>query len=332
MVERLLISLLTVASSGVLVAHSVSAGPQDDKKCIFPGDCLRHGFYRPNIWGTCESRSAWRERYLSATPEQRSQMWDERGKPMDRRIFDAYDLTEGQREVCDRIRERTIAEWRRGMGEQFEEGRGLRAQLLERIGERVDMSREVIKGNASAAEMMKKQRSHREGAVERGIRERLEQINRKHPIDWSDLADRIEDALPPEQAKRGRQRLSEKFPYTISSVHGGKLGADEPATDGRASDIDRWGVYFREFTARYELADGQSNAAESILEEVRERGAQLTKNMRDDVARYQKSADEESPRHRLDVFQLDIDDLLEEFRTRLDALLTTAQKQATTTP
>ena len=333
MIGRLFISLLIVPSSGVFVAYADSAASQDKERCVLPGDCLRHGYAGTSIgWGKCTSRSAWKQRYIHATPDERARMWKERGKPMGKIIFDAYDLTDAQKETCNRIREQSIKEWRREMGEQFEEARGLRARSGERILELVRVGREVRNGEAGAAEAWKKLTSDREELVNSGIRERLQEINRDHPIDWSDLADRIENVLPQEQAKRGRQRLAERFPFTISSRHGEKLGTDKPTTGGGASDIDRWGAYVRKFTARHQLTQGQSSAAASILGEVRARDVQLTRTMRDEVAHYQARADEESAQRRREVFQFDVDDLFEGFKARLDGLLTTAQKQTATTP
>ena len=333
MVERLLISLLTLASSGVFAAHTVSAAPRDDDECVFPGECLRHSYVGINIgWGKCQNRSAWKERYIHGTPDERARMWKERGKPMSERIFDAYDLTNAQRTSCNHIREQAFKEWRLEMGEQFEESRGLRRRSVERMRELVRVGGEVTNGEPGAAEAWKKLTSARERLVDRGIEERRQEIKREHPFDWSDVADRIEDILPQEQAIRGRQRLAERFPFTISSRHSEKLGADKPTTGDRASDIDRWGAYVREFTARHQLTQGQSSAAASILGEVRAQDARLTHAMRDEVAHYQARANEESARRRREVFQFDIDDLFEGFKARLDGLLTTAQKQTATTP
>ena len=333
MVERLLISFLTLASSGVFAANTASAAPQDDEKCVFPGDCLRHSYFGTNIgWGKCQNRSAWKERYIHATPDERARMRKERGKPMGERIFDAYHLTDAQKKKGYRIREQFFAEQRRGMGEQFEEARGLRAQKMERIGEHVHLAKQVRNGVPGAAEAWANLPSSRDDPVLGTLDERLKEIYRDHPIDWSDLADRIEDELPQEQAKRGRQRLAERFPLSISSRHGEKLVGHGHSTDGGTSDIDRWEAYVQEFTARHQLTEGQSNAAASILVDVRAQDAKLTRAMRDEVARFQRKADEDSAHRRREVYQFDVDDLLDGFKTRLDSLLTTAQKQMSTTP
>ena len=333
MIERLFILLLAVPLSNVFVSYSVSAAPQDKERCVLPGDCLRHGYAGTSIgWGKCTSRSAWKERYMHATRDERKRMWEQRGKPMGEIIFDAYELTDAQRTSCDQIREQSIKEWRRGMGEQFEEARGLRARSIERIGERLRVGRDLRDGEDGAAEAWTKLTSAGEKLEDRRILERRQEIKREHPIDWSALADRIEDILPQEQAIRGRQRLADRFPLTISSRHGQEVAGDTSSADDGTTDVDRWEAYVRKFTARYQLTAGQANAAASILVDVRARDARLTRAMREEVALFQTNADEESARRRREVHQFEVDDLLDGFKMRLDSLLTTAQQQTSTTP
>lgn len=269
---------------------------------------------------------------MHATQDERRRMWKQRGKSMAERIFDAYDLTDAQRTSCDHIHEQFNKEWRQGAGEQFEEARGLRAQSIERIGERLRVGRDLRDGEDGAAEAWTKLTSAGEKLEDRRILERRQEIKREHPIDWSDLADRIEDILPHEQAIRGRQRLADRLPLTISSRHGQEVAGDTSSADDGTNDVDRWEAYVRKFTARYQLTDGQANAAVSILVDVRAQDARLTRAMREEVALFQTNADEESARRRREVHQFEVDDLLDGFKTRLDSLLTTVQQQTSTTP
>lgn len=328
---RLLISLLTLASCGLLAADSVSAATPRGDKCEFPEDCLRHNGVEISInWGSCECRSAWKKRYIRGTQDKRQRMWAERRMPIADRILDAYRLTESQKEPCNAIREQFWADRRRRLGKQAEETRALGAEAAERFGAYIHAVKQVQEGASGAEDALAKHPRPQDDPVLQDLKQRLDEIHQIHPIDWSDLADRIEDVLPQEQAKRGRKRLGEKFPYTISSTHGEKLGTGEPTAGGDEGDFNRWEAYVRAFTARYQLTQGQSNSVESVLREVRARAVQLAHTMRDDVARYRAGGHQQEARRRREVFQLDLDDLFEVFKARLDGQLTTAQQQQST--
>ncbi len=333
MSKRWLCALVAMASSGVLATHSVSEAPRDDEKCMFPDDCLRHTSAGINIgWGKCEGRSAWRERYVTSTRDERLRMRRARRTSMRQKILDAYGLTEAQRETCDRICAEFSANWRRGMGEQFDEVRALRRQQIDRLREYADATREFQRGAPGASEALKQFPGVRDDPKLRIPREREQQIKRAHPYDWSGLADRIEDALPKEQAKLGRERLGARFPFTISRRHGEKLAAESTGTEFDAREIDRWGAYVRQFTDRYELTEGQANAVASILREVRTQDAQLTLRMGDEAERDEARGHQEAARRRREAFQLDLDDLFENFKARLDGLLTTVQRRTSAKP
>ena len=332
MVKRLLISLLTLASSGIVAAYSVSASPPDVDRCAFPDDCLRHHYSGINSgWGSCECRSAWKARYIHGTRDKRLQMRAERRKPMAEKILGAYRLTETQKEKCNGIRKEFWADRRRKMGkQQAEEARALRASMAERLGEHIHALIQAQEGAPGAEEAWAKLPRVDDDPEFQGIKQRLNEIQVEHPIDWSDLADRIEDALPKEQAKRGRERLSERFPYSVSGTHGEKLGSGKTKPGADAGDTDRWEAYVRAFTTRYELTSGQSDAARSILEEVRAQAGKLTRTMDAEVARDQAGGRQKEARRRREVLQFDLDDLFESFQARLDARLTTSQQQQST--
>jgi len=332
MVNRLLVSVLTLASSCILAAYSVSAAPSDVDKCTFPDNCLRHRFSEINIsWGVCECRSAWKERYIHSKGDVHLRMWRERRMPIADKILDAYRLTETQKEKCNAIRDEFWADWGRRMGkQQFDEIVGVQEEQIERIREHFYVTQQAMDRAPGAAETFAKLPHVRDDPELQRLKQRSDEIFEEHPLDWSDLADRIEDALPKEQAKRGRERLGERFPYTVSGTHGEKLGSGRTKTGSDARDMDRWGAYVRAFTTRYELTSGQSDAARSILEEVRAQAAKLTRTMDAEVARYQSGGHQEEARRRREVLQFDLDDLFESFQTRLDALLTTSQQQQST--
>ena len=253
--------------------------------------------------------------------------------PLADKILDAYRLTKTQKEKCNAIRDEFWADWGRQMGkQQFDEVVGLHDDAFDRLREHLDVLVAAMDGAPGAEEARAKLPRVDDDPELQNLEERLKEIQQDHPIDWSDLADRIEDALPKEQARRGRERLGERFPYSVSRTHGEKLGAAETKTGADAGDMDRWEAYVRTFTARYQLTPGQSNAARSILEEVRAQAAKLTHTMGDEVARYEAGGHLEEARRRREILQFDLDDLFEGFKTRLDALLTTSQQQQSTTP
>jgi len=334
--------VFTVAASCALacftptLAQDDNSTPKVSEPCLFPKDCMRHrSTGRTNIgWGKCESSSGWRERYIHTTRDEAVRMWDERGKPFNTRIFDAYELTEEQRKSCDAVREDCFASWRRDMGDRYGEYRALSVQMLDRVREHFNAVRDAQEGDPSAMERLP---NFHDDPVMQDLDSRLDELKRDFPLDWGELADKIEDVLPPEQAKRGRARLAGRFPFTISSAHGLKLSlkASAPSTANNMTDgttngaakstaddvannpIDRWRAYVRAFKKRYELAPGQLTAVASILKEIREQHARLATAMANDVKHLEANENAESALRRHEVFQFGVEDLFEVFKTRL---------------
>lgn len=330
---------LAIAMSGTIAFGVSSASAQHNEECIFPGDCLRHTVFGiSGVWGKCESSSAWRERFVHATPDERDRMWKERGKPMGARILDAYRLSGSQRKKCDEISEAFWVDRRREVeSEMLDEGRKLRAQVRERARVYAETGHAAQDGVPGAAKAWEALPPIKDDPQLRGMMKKLDAMREAHPIDWSDLADRIEDALPPEQAQRGRERLAERYPFTISKQHGEKLENRETANVGAGAgagvaDVDRWQMYVAVFTNRYRLTRAQSDATASVLQEVRTRADQLFHGMQDEVARYEADGLQAEASRRREVYQLDLDDLFEGFTSRLHSLLTSAQQQNPNAP
>ncbi|NOT02767.1 MAG: hypothetical protein HOP29_19360 [Phycisphaerales bacterium] len=325
-----------LAWSGSFALNATMADPPRAETCLYPDDCFRHG---PAVTivtvGTCESRSAFRERYIHhASTDERVQMWNDRKRLMTDRILDAYDLTESQRAACGRVRDKYFADRRRQMGEHFDEISDLRSKKIDRIGEYVDAVRHA---RAGAPEAWAKLPGSENDPVLQDLDQRLQRFKELYPSNWGEFADRIEDILPPEQARSGRERLAEQFPFTISSTHGARMGTDESKTDDDTTadslvddrDLDAWGAYLRRWTERYAPTPGQLTAATSILQEVRTQSDQLGGALFDGNGQDGSTKDEaaEVTQRRREVRQLELDDLFGRLRTRLDALLTTEQKQ-----
>ncbi|MCH8146693.1 MAG: hypothetical protein IH987_01690 [Planctomycetes bacterium] len=153
-----------------------------------------------------------------------------------------------------------------------------------------------------------------------------------HPYDWNGFIRKIEDAIPKDQAEQGRKRLAEQYPHGLSSRPWVKTVLDNPKDDPVKEAPDRWGAYFKEFVARYELSEGQTIVAEPILHEVAKRAARLDRTMADQIARVRESDGPKTAALVEEAFGFDIDDLFAEFQARLDALLTTNQRHKPVTP
>jgi len=295
-----------------------------EKPCKYPGDCLRHDGSRINeTWGTCVSRSAWKQKFIHATPEERKRMRAERMTPMDDRILNAYRLDEDQRAQCDQVRQAFWEEHRQEMGKKtFNRAGGLRGSLAERLREHLDAGKRMRNGEAPPSKLPP---VHSDPVLE-GLRDELDDIDRQYPTDWSELADRIEDVLPAEQARAGRQRLAEQFPFDISARHGEKFEANK-ADSAAGTPLDRWEAYLARFVRRYDLTAAQLDAADSILAEVRARAADLDQSMRADVERNERAELEDEAHARKVVYTFDVADLFETYQDRLQALLTSAQRE-----
>jgi len=315
-------TIMTVASL-VFLAGPVQQPDGGREECLFPGDCLRHAFGRISAlgFGKCASRSAWRERYAHTTYDERVRMWKTRHQTMDDRIMRAYRLDDPQKLIVREVFADYYAARRESMGDKFAEMVKLRRQ----IGERLMENFEKYKGEKQedpAAKLILPQND----PVFLGIDERLREIDKEHPLVWTVILDKIDKVLPKKQAERGRERLAEQYPLGFAPDGSQKITIGKPANRGREASLDRWRAHYKKFVVRHELAAGQASAAKSILDEVSERAARMTRTMKDEIARYQ--ADDDAKRGKLitEAFQFDLDDLFDEFTVRLDAILTTSQR------
>jgi len=254
------------------------------------------------------------------------------GKPFGERIFEAYELSDAQREACDAVHQELIESWRRGMGERFDECQALRAQMMQHDRKRMDIARAAADGDKEAKAWI---RNNHEDSTMVDLHRRVNQLTQENPFDWSELADRIEDILPPEQAKRGRTRLAWKYPLTVSPVYGQSLLSEAPANAGtddklnsRANGpVDAWDAYILAFKKRYQPSQAQQSAIESILKELRGRRTELARAAEIDIKSYKDGEFSETAKRRRELLQLDVEELFQALRTRLDGLLTTAQRE-----
>lgn len=335
MTTHVLVAVLASAwaSPFACQADLLDSPPTDG--CLYPTDCFRHG---PGVTvttvGKCESRSKFRERYIHrANAEERMRMWKDRSRLMTDKILDAYEITDAQRVACVQVVDEYIANRRRVMANHLDEIRGLHRATIDRIREYVDAAGHARDGAPDAWNRMP---GADDDPVLQELGERLQRLREMYPNDWGEFADRVEDVLPPEQARRGRERLAEQFPFALASSHGAKLASNGSETGNDSSvlpqakdkDLDTWSGYLRQWTERYAPTPGQLTAAASVLMEVRARSVQLDSAVFGESAPDRTTGDQELTQRRREVLQLELDDLFEQFRTRLDALLTTAQRES----
>ena len=242
---------------------------------------------------------------------------------MRQRIVRAYRLDEPQEEAVQEVFERFSAAYRESMGDQFQEMVDLRRKMRERLREYGDEFQRERKGEEPTGPKLP---PWREDPVLTTVEDRRQEIDHDHPYDWNAVLDGIDEVLPKELAERGRERLAEQYPHGFSADEDRKVSSGKQKEGGDEAALDRWRAYLKKFGARHELTGGQATAAKSILDEVRERAARMTQTMRDETARYRADDDAKSGKLVAEAFQFDIDDLFDEFTARLDAILTTVQR------
>ncbi len=126
-------------------------------------------------------------------------------------------------------------------------------------------------------------------------------------------------------------------PRTHTRKQGRASRTAEPP-DQIEPELSAWDRYVAEFIATNQLTDGQRGAAESILDEVKERARAHQSSNRSDIASLEQklSAPTKADREHLEaeVQRLygPIDALFRELQERLNTLLTKAQRQAASQP
>lgn len=186
-------------------------------------------------------------------------------------------------------------------------------------------------------------RAMRDSSEFRELRAKLSELDRKYPIDMESAIGRVEKLLPPEQAAAGRERRERRMTEfrerrgrrrgenaTSQPMLGANIAKREAAEDVRAAapppPLHPWEKYVREFITRYELSDGQSNAALAMLKDVQGRAGQVEKLQADRVAAANAIRDGDARKKALAELNKPYDDLFGELKRRLDSLLTAAQR------
>lgn len=130
-----------------------------------------------------------------------------------------------------------------------------------------------------------------------------------------------------------RERMAEFSRRTREGGTGGdQSGA---ASSGARPDLSRsetgpahpWDAYFADFAVRYQIDSGQRTSGESILKDMKVREAATRAAQADARARAAEMTDAGARQKALAELDAPIDALFRELKTRLDALLTSEQRQ-----
>lgn len=122
----------------------------------------------------------------------------------------------------------------------------------------------------------------------------------------------------PPSGQAGSKRRSAR---TVPSQRAQKRG------QASARPLSDWERYVRDFIKRYDLTPSQTNAALSILKEMKLRAVQVDKANRSAKVAAEKIADARERRRRLSELNKLVDDLFHQLNRRLENLLTAAQRQ-----
>lgn len=262
---------------------------------------------------------------------------------MDRRRYErilesaarTYNLDELQRAMVRKEMETMSAERRVAMGADAGE--------YDRLREELRKLQTPPEGGEQTPEARRARfREMRDSAEFRELRRKLSELDRKYPIDMESAIGRVEKLLPPEQAAAGRERRERRMTEfrerrgrrrgenaTSQPALGASPEKREVAEDVKAAappPLHPWEKYVREFIARYELTDGQSNAALAMLKDVQGRAGQVEKLQADRTAAANAVRDAEARKKALAELNKPYDELFGELKRRLDSLLTAAQR------
>ncbi len=276
-------------------------------------------------------RERW-ERIRNATPAERAEIRIDR---MVDRATRTYDLDEMQRVMVKQEMLRIQAERRAAMGADAEEYDRLRERMFEFWSQRRDSG----PGEDQNRDGRRSRRELRDNPEFRQLRDQMREFEEKYPMDWEAASERIESLLPQDQVERGRKRRQEfenrRRDRGRADDQGGRRSAPAagtpqaenaqlrpapeaaqtvtaqpptPPSDARAKPQAEhpWEVYTRQFIARHELTEAQTTAAYAILQDIRNRAAQMetaladrlheAARIRDSVSRQKRIS---SRRHRV---------------------------------
>jgi hypothetical protein len=120
-----------------------------------------------------------------------------------------------------------------------------------------------------------------------------------------------------------------------------RLGSDDATRAARpealrqaAPALDAWESYVKQFIERHKLDPGQTSSALAILKDMKHQASRYRLTHRDEILRLERAVVEADPEARttiqrqLNELLAPINQLFDELRSRLDALLTESQRKA----
>ncbi len=230
----------------------VAQAPSDDREPRREGGNRR--------WA--RGRARWEE-YRNATPEQRRQLRLDRYVEM---TAETYELDEAQKAVVRAEIEAMSIERRIAMGPQADEYDQLRERMFEAWQRNRAAGGEENRGPPDFRRM-------RDDPDFRAVRERIREIEREHPFDWQASMKRIEALLPEEQAKRGRERMEQRWSrWRERGGEGGDRRRDRRGPDEREAGGGEPGDAARNPDA----LRGEILATRALLENARREGLPAT--------------------------------------------------------
>ena len=282
-------------------------------------------------------------RLEGATPAQRRQFQIDRWVDRADRL---YELDDDQRSIVRIEIENIQRERREAMGPEAEEYDRLREQMFQ-YWRPTPGSDDGQRGDRETRR--ERRRRMMEDPRVRQVRRRLQELERKYPVEWEKAMHRVEALLPAEQVHRGREKIEERMARRADreerrrrsdsppddTMPAPPSAEPSPATDttverksSAQAPTHPWEAYVLKFAAEHDLTAAQQAAAQAILKDVRTRAAQLELTLRDKISAAEQLPDPAARARRLAELQQPSEQLFAELKTRLDGLLTAAQRAA----
>ena len=179
------------------------------------------------------------------------------------------------------------------------------------------------------------------------LRGRMREIETKYPFDWAGSEKRIEKVIPAELVQEAHERQDERrkaaaarriaaSPFAPPTPGGisRKQGSEASKEAAGAVPVSPsppphpWESFTREFIRVNQLDAGQSNAAFSILKDLRGRAERIETANSDRVAAARLIPEQPERDKRLSELNRPIEELFQELKVRLDGLLNSSQRAA----
>lgn len=290
------------------------------------------------------------QRYRASSADEQEKLRNER---LIERTARMYELSEDQKQLVRTEIESMQMQRRTTMGPDAAEYDKLRAQMFDFWTQRA-VAEEQGGSRENNRESVRRMRRDPEFAK---LRDRLEEFERKYPIDWEASAKRIESLLPPEQAARGRQRREARQerwesrraerdarraaqrqenaatagPESARSPSAAQAPAVSPANvavlNPPPANVHPWEKYVRDYIKEHAFSEAQATSAMAILKDTRTRAGQIETTLAPRLEEARKISDPAARKAREEELNRPIEQLFEELKARMAGLLTVEQRK-----